>query len=149
MKIANIENLLSRLEGVKRTAADRWLAKCPLHDDRHASFGVKLTDDGAILMHCFAGCDTGAILAAIGLSFNDLFPPRTAREIDPTKPRLKTPRFSARELLATLIFESTVLALAIEYLQNGIELSEADAARVAQAKVAIDGIRREVGNACW
>jgi hypothetical protein len=146
VNIANIENLLSRLEGVKRTAANKWLAKCPLHDDRHASFGVKLTDDGAILMHCFAGCDTGAILAVIGLSFCDLFPPRSAHDIDPTKPRPKTPRFSARELLSTLIFESTVLALAIEYLQNGIELSDVDAARVAQAKAAIDGIRREVGN---
>jgi hypothetical protein len=45
-----------------------------------------------------------------------------------------------------LIFESTVLVLAIEYLQNGIELSDMDAARVAHAKAAIDGIRREVGN---
>ena len=62
------------------------------------------------------------------------------------KPKLKMPRFSARELLSTLIFESTVLALAIEYLQNGVELSEVDAVRVEQAKAAIDGIRREVGN---
>ena len=146
MNIANIENLLSRLDGVKQTTANKWLAKCPLHDDRHASFGIKLTDDGAILMHCFAGCDTGAILAVIGLSFSDLFPRRTAQDIDPMKPKLKMPRFSARELLSTLIFESTVLALAIEYLQNGIELSDVDAARVEQAKVAIDGIRQEVGN---
>ncbi|PZU43234.1 MAG: virulence protein [Sphingomonas sp.] len=40
------------------------MARCPAHDDRTPSLGVSL-GRGAILLHCFAGCDQEAVIAAL------------------------------------------------------------------------------------
>jgi putative DNA primase/helicase len=70
-----IETLLARLPGAKK-AGNSWSARCPVHDDRHASLSVSTGDDGRVLLHCHAGCDTAAIVAALGLELRDLFPPK-------------------------------------------------------------------------
>ena len=147
MYTANIDLLLLRLEGVRQTGAGKYLAKCPAHDDRHASFGIKLTDEGAILLNCFAGCDKQTILDSIGLTFSDLFPPLTANDLDPSKPRPKPPKFTAGEMVKLAIKESTLLALAVEYLQSGGKLPESDTLRIQQAVETIDAIRRELQHA--
>lgn len=69
-----IENLISRLDKVKPTGANRWTCSCPSHADKHPSMHIKLDDSGRILINCKAGCDTQSILDAVGLEFNDLFP---------------------------------------------------------------------------
>jgi hypothetical protein len=70
-----IENLLAKLPGAKK-ASNGWSARCPAHDDRRASLSVAQGDDGTALVKCHAGCDTSAILAAVGLKLADLFPPK-------------------------------------------------------------------------
>jgi len=70
-----IETLLARLPGAKK-AGNSWSARCPAHDDRRASLSVAQSDDGTALVKCHAGCDTAAILAAVGLELRDLFPPK-------------------------------------------------------------------------
>ncbi|MDW8356793.1 toprim domain-containing protein [Thermus sp.] len=52
----------------------RWQGLCPAHEDRTPSLSIRLTPDGLILLHCFAGCPTEAILAALNLGWRDLFP---------------------------------------------------------------------------
>ena len=42
----------------------KGMARCPAHDDRTPSLGVSL-GRGAILLHCFAGCDQESVLAAL------------------------------------------------------------------------------------
>ena len=130
---ADIHSVLSMFEGVKQTAPNKWLAICSAHDDRHASLGIKLTDEGTIIMHCFAGCDTGAVLAAKGLTFNDLFPQRTARDYDPTKPRLKAPKFSKSELFDLVVIEAGILALSFDAIRNHGSVSTADDERAQKA----------------
>lgn len=49
---------------------------CPGHPDKRASLSVKRTADGRWLLHCFAGCRTEEILAALGLTWQDLFEDR-------------------------------------------------------------------------
>jgi hypothetical protein len=68
-----LENLLAKLPGAKR-AGNGWSARCPAHDDRRASLSIAEGDDGAALVRCHAGCDTSAVLAAVGLKLADLFP---------------------------------------------------------------------------
>jgi hypothetical protein len=68
-----VETLLAKLPGAKR-AGNGWSARCPAHDDRRASLSVSEGDDGTALVKCHAGCDTSAILAAIGMKLADLFP---------------------------------------------------------------------------
>lgn len=102
------EILLSRLERVKRTGAGRWLARCPAHDDEGPSLSIRELDDGRVLVHCFAGCAVHSVLSAVGLSFNDLFPPgdlghRAKREGRP---------FPAADILRAIAFEALVVAVA-------------------------------------
>jgi hypothetical protein len=40
-----------------------------------ASLSVKAADDGKVLLHCLAGCDTRSVVESAGLSWVDLFPP--------------------------------------------------------------------------
>lgn len=54
--------------------------KCPAHDDSVASLTVTESDDGAVLVHCHAGCSTKLILDSIGVSPNELFPERVDNE---------------------------------------------------------------------
>ncbi|MBR2133440.1 MAG: toprim domain-containing protein [Eubacterium sp.] len=66
------ENFLSRLEKVKKTGENQYLACCPAHDDKKQSMSVTLKD-GRILVNCFAGCDARDIVSAMGLVMRDLF----------------------------------------------------------------------------
>jgi len=67
-----IQNLLSRLDGIREVRAGQFYAKCPAHDDKSPSLSIRDTD-GTILIHCFAECSPDDVLAAIGLSFSDLY----------------------------------------------------------------------------
>lgn len=42
-----------------------WLARCPAHDDRSPSLSLADSDNGRLLVKCFAGCDARAVLAAL------------------------------------------------------------------------------------
>lgn len=68
----------------------KFTARCPAHEDRSPSLSVAEGADGRALLHCHAGCETAAIVAALGLSWSDLFPDghRHAgrRKVIPPKP---------------------------------------------------------------
>lgn len=49
-----------------------YVAQCPVHDDRTASLSFSQGNEGAVLK-CHAGCETSAILDALGLNWSDLF----------------------------------------------------------------------------
>jgi len=74
------EALLSKLEGVKSTGDHKWVARCPAHDDKSPSLTIRETDDGRVLLHCFAGCPVEHVLAGAGLTFADLFPERARHD---------------------------------------------------------------------
>ena len=40
-----IDCVLSRLERVKHTGPDRWVAQCPAHDDRRPSLSIRKAED--------------------------------------------------------------------------------------------------------
>ena len=61
-----LNTILSRLSGVKQLGPDRWMAKCPAHNDEHPSLSIKVVED-KVLLHCFAGCKYQDILRALGL----------------------------------------------------------------------------------
>lgn len=71
----SIDGLLSRLDGVKRTAPGKWIAKSPTRKERTASLSIRLTDDGRVLLHDFGGDEAADILAALGLNWVQLIPP--------------------------------------------------------------------------
>ena len=68
-----IERITGQLEGV-RTSGRGFIACCPAHNDRKPSLSIYEGDNGQILLHCFAGCTTKEVCAAMGLEVADLFP---------------------------------------------------------------------------
>lgn len=68
-----LTTILPRLRGVRKTKQG-YIALCPAHADRRPSLSLRETTDGRILIHCFAGCPTENILAALGLTWRDLMP---------------------------------------------------------------------------
>lgn len=71
-----VQNILGRLEGVKQTAPNQWEARCPAHDDRHASLSVCAGEDGRALVNCHAGCSRDDVRQALKLPWSAFFPPR-------------------------------------------------------------------------
>ena len=68
------ENILNLLGGVKASGASAWQALCPSHDDKSPSLSIKETNDGTMLLRCWAGCSATDIVSAMGLQLSDLFP---------------------------------------------------------------------------
>lgn len=69
-------NILSALipYGLKQTGTDKFICRCPAHNDKSPSMAVKLQPGDKTLIHCFAGCEPSAIMETLGLSYKDLFP---------------------------------------------------------------------------
>lgn len=68
-----IEKVLSRLPD-HRATADGFKARCPAHDDTNPSLSIRQSQDGAVLVKCFAGCPSERIASGLGLRMADLFP---------------------------------------------------------------------------
>ena len=126
--MSTVDNLLSRLDRVKQTKPDSWMACCPAHADRSASLSIREIDDGRILVHCFAGCSVHEVIGAAGLSMDELFPPRPMQY---GKPERRP--FPAADVLRAIGFESLVVAAAGVALLSGTPFSEVDRERLIMA----------------
>ena len=125
-----IDDLLSRLDKVRKTGPGRWNARCPAHDDKSPSLTVRELDDGRILIHCFTGCSPADVLAAVGLEFADLFPP-DSRAIGHANPERRP--FPAADVLRALNRETLIVAAAAGFLLEGRALSDEDRERLGLA----------------
>ena len=68
-----VEELLDRLEKVKSTGRDKWVACCPVHGDKNPSMSIA-EKDGRVLCHCFScGANGIEVVQALGLSPSVLF----------------------------------------------------------------------------
>lgn len=113
------EDILARLEKVRKMGADRWIACCPAHADKSPSLTIREMPDGQVLLHCFADCGALAVLEAIGLDYSAAFP----EKLDSHIPRVRQP-FSAREALAALVPELMMVALIGRQMMAGIPNDE-------------------------
>ncbi len=53
-------------------APEHGNARCPAHEDKHASLSVSAGENGRVILKCHAGCDTQAVLDKLGLTFADI-----------------------------------------------------------------------------
>jgi hypothetical protein len=51
--------------GGRRYGARQWQARCPAHDDHDPSLSITESREGMTLIHCFAGCEQGAVIDAL------------------------------------------------------------------------------------
>ncbi len=81
-----VDDVLQRLEGVKREKAGQWVARCPAHDDSTPSLAVTRGEDGKVVLFCQAKCTVDAVCRALGIEQKDLFP----KSGDAAKPVIAT-----------------------------------------------------------
>lgn len=73
-----LDRVLERLDGVKQNGAG-YKARCPVpghgqgRGDRNPSLGVSVNHEGNVLLNCYAGCHTEAVVKELGLKMSDLF----------------------------------------------------------------------------
>lgn len=58
--------------GPLRRDGQRFMVRCPAHDDNNPSLGITTGHTQPVLMRCYAGCELDAILAAAGLDIADV-----------------------------------------------------------------------------
>ena len=132
----SIENLLSRLEKVRKRGGNQWMASCPCHEDKTPSLSIK-ESSGTILIHCFAQqCTPEEICSAIGMEVTDLFPP--SDDYDAAKSQQRKQFYDAAQILEGLAWEMLVAhVITADVLKNGTIDAE-ERARLAQASMRIN-----------
>lgn len=130
----SIEDILARLEKVKRTGPNNWLACCPAHEDRNPSLTLHASDTGLVVVRCHAECSFESIVNAVGLGWEPWFPPKQQGDYSPP---IKRP-FPAADVLAALADEAEVLDIVLHDADWGLPLLKVD---IERAQLAIDRIR--------
>lgn len=136
----HVDELLSKLQKVKRTGAGRWIACCPAHNDKSPSLSVRLADDDRILIHCFAGCELASVLGAVALNFSDIMPTSLLGH-----KRSERAPFTATDALRCISFEAKIVALCAIKILQGKKLSIKDKERLIKANERINGALDGVG----
>ena len=122
----NVDHLLSRLDKVRKTGPDSFMACCPAHADKSASLSIRHADDKT-LIHCFAGCSVHEVLDAVGLEISDLFPPRQSTGKPERRP------FPAMDALRAIGFEALIVAAAGSSMMAGQVFTPEDRERLMLA----------------
>lgn len=123
--------LLERLDGVRVSGQGRWLARCPAHQDRRASLSILEKDDSRVLINCFACCEPGDVMGALGLTLADLFDKPLGHALGPVRDRGHY--HAQREALELLRNEARLLVIVSSDVAMGRAIRIADADRVAEA----------------
>jgi len=132
------EAFLSSCEKVRSTGNGTWIACCPAHEDRNPSMTVRELEDGRVLVHCFAGCAVDAVLGAVGLDFDALFPDRPKQ--DHVAP-LRRP-FPAADVLEAVVGETFYVAFMAAIMSEGHVLTPTDKRLLEQSYDRIMEARR-------
>lgn len=128
------ESFLSRLDKVRRTGNHKWLACCPAHPDDSPSLSIAVDPEGKLLAHCFAGCPTADIMAAVGMTLGDMFPdePNWKRDRD-------------ENMAWALNHERQVLAIARGMKSRGEKIDPASLPRIELAARRVKAIQKAMG----
>lgn len=146
-----LELILSRLRNVRKDGKG-FYAHCPAHggSEKSTTLNLTATDDGRVLVHCFAGCASLDIVHAIGLELKDLFPARERASMTwAQKKELRDIGKMAKwkSALEVLCAESAVVEVASWDAEDGYPLNEVDKARLKLARARIAEARDIFDNA--
>jgi hypothetical protein len=118
--------VLDRLELVRQTGSGRWIARCPAHPDKSPSLSVREVGDRT-LIHCFAQCEVGDVLGALGLELRDLFD----HPSEHGKPASHS-RIPARDILAAVDLDLLCACMILDGIVARRAASPADVEALAQ-----------------
>src|SRR5262249_40612681 len=127
-----VGKILDRLDRVKSTSSDTWIASCPTnahpHGDRSRGLSIRAVDD-RVLIFCHAGCGAGDVVAALGFTLADLYD-RPAPIASATQNRQRVP---TRDLLELISEETAVVAFTACDMLSGKRIDEVNWKRLATA----------------
>lgn len=123
--------VLAQLHKPRATGPRRWRARCPAHKGRSLTLSVREFDTGVVGLKCFAGCEVEAIVAALGLTLEDLFPPRQSPGHG--RPAERRP-YSVRQLIDALATELQVAWVVLSDVASDRPVSTADRRRAGVAR---------------
>lgn len=131
----SVQLLLDRLDRVTPRGPNRWMARCPCHDDRTPSLSIRELADGMILLHDFGQhCAALDIVNAVGLETAILFP----GGIENKSPHRDRMHGSAWRAAFRSIHKDALLVLvAAENIAAGVSLDDADRQELAAATTRI------------
>lgn len=122
-----LDQLLGSLTKLKKTGPDRWVACCPAHEDKGPSLAIK-ANDKTIMLHCFAGCSAEAVLDAVGMTFNDLYPDH--QEL------IKPQKINSSDALRCIAYESMVAAASMGTMRKrGLTKEESERLVMASGRI--------------
>lgn len=98
----NLATVLSKLPSARQRGENQYEARCPSHDDRRASLGIRVGDSGWVMLHCQAGCTRDAVLESLGLRLADIGP---EREPPSRKPLNIVSTYDYRDEKGNLLFQ--------------------------------------------
>ena len=125
------EILLSRLERVRKTGTDRWMASCPAHQDKTPSLSIREAEDGKVLIHCFGGgCGATDILEAVGLTLDAIFPDGPRKFSRGEKPNHW---HAMREAVKAIQSDAILMLVYVESVAKGLEPTASDREMLAAA----------------
>ena len=137
--MSRVDELLSRLEKVKKTGQGKWVACCPAHNDKNPSLSVTETPDGTLLVKCWSGCSAAAIVDSVGLTLSDLFPPRDNKHFVRGNPKW----VDSTQRLVTLAKDALVVAMCAAKLRANEKLSPEDFDALVSAAGRCNGIAED------
>lgn len=123
------DEFLSRLQKTRRIGANRWVACCPAHEDKHPSLNVKIDPDGTKLVICRAGCTQDEIRSAMGCGWADFFPEKSTGVYERKLERT----FPVSDVFTALQQEVMIVAVCASDVANGKAISQEDKDRVLLA----------------
>lgn len=127
--MSKLDDFLSRLNKVRKTGKESWLACCPSHGDKNPSMTISVGSDGRVLVHCHSqGCSIEDIAAGVGLEVKDLMPD------DPLYNRAKPLRapVSPRDALFAVRDDLTSALVIAKMIQRGEKLTDKDTLELAK-----------------
>lgn len=114
-----LESVLNRFDQVKKVGSEQYSCRCPAHNDKTNSLGIK-QDGDKILLNCFAGCNVKSILDAVGLRWRDIMPNDNEMDTQIKK------TFNPYAVLKMLRDEVLLVGLCSADIRRGKPLSDVD-----------------------
>lgn len=117
---------MNNFDGVRETGNGQYSCRCPAHEDKSASLGIKQGDGDRILLNCFAGCSVNDILKSVGLDWKDILPD-SGLDVE-----IKT-KFNPFAVLKMIRDEVLIIGLASADIRKGKPLNDKDHMRLLEA----------------
>lgn len=132
----SVDNLLSRLDRVRKTGRSEWVACCPAHDSKsRQSLAISETADGRVLIHDFGGCSPAEVLAALGMDFTDLFPERDPDDVGRRAGWRTAGHRDSRQEQVRISARTALVAVAHDLTEAAVIVSDVAAGRAAPGDV--------------